>query len=282
MKPAVPGTRPLSVFLLLLTSCLIAPVIDRSGSSLAWAKSHGASEHTLIAQLDAPESDVLQAVQKVVDDQIIHGTQQYAKEKTLFGAHSAPSSRALENPQTGGKVFYKVAEKVLAPQNFRESESIGTITVRYVIQGVSSTSTTIQIDAIFVEDDRRRAHHSEGVVESAEYAEVQKKLQDLQAERTKPPEPQLQAPDLEPSKGESLDSFAGWEKRLNDLRHQVELRTNSSVGLKSAPYHSAAAIQPLAPGTELLVMVITPYWYGVETQDGHRGWVHRSEVEPLP
>jgi hypothetical protein len=275
-------TAALSFFLLLLISCLTAPVIDHSGSSLAFAKSQGAFEHTLIMQLDAPVADAVQAVQAVVNDQIIHGTQQYAKEKILFGAHSAPSSKALDDPQTGGRVFYKVAEKVLAPQNFRESESIGTITVRYIVQGVSATASTVQIDAVFVEDDRRRTHRSEGVVESAEYAEIQKKLEDLQAERNKPPEPPVQPAALEPAPGESLDSFAGLEKRLRDLRHQAELRTKDAVNLKSAPYRSAAAIQSLPSGTELLVMVVTPYWYGVETQDGHRGWLHRSEVEALP
>jgi len=28
--------------------------------------------------------------------------------------------------------------------------------------------------------------------------------------------------------------------------------------------------------------VVTKYWYGVETTDGQRGWVHHSQVEPLP
>jgi len=27
---------------------------------------------------------------------------------------------------------------------------------------------------------------------------------------------------------------------------------------------------------------LTKYWYGVETTDGHKGWVHRSQAEPLP
>ena len=34
--------------------------------------------------------------------------------------------------------------------------------------------------------------------------------------------------------------------------------------------------------SEVLVVVLTKYWYGVETADGHRGWVHRSQAEPLP
>jgi hypothetical protein len=233
-------------------------------------------------QLEAPEADALQAVQAVVNDQIIHGTQQYAKEKVLFGAHAAESSRALGTPETPGKVFYKVAEKILAPQNFHESESIGTITVRYIVQKVNDTTSMVQIDAVFIEDDRRRAHRSEGVVESAEYAEIQRKLQELQAARNKPVEPPVAPAQLQPVDATSLDSFTGLAQRLNQLRHQVELRTKGNTTLRSAPYHSAASIQSLTSGTELLVMVVTPYWYGVETQDGHRGWVHRAEVESLP
>jgi hypothetical protein len=262
-----------SVFLVLLGCSVFPSLTSESAAAKILGKSQD-SEHTLIMQLEAPEADALQAVQAVVNDQIIHGTQQYAKEKILFGAHAAESSRALAAPETGGKVFYKVAEKILAPQNFHESESIGTITVRYIVQKVNDTTSMVQIDAIFVEDDRRRVHRSDGVVESAEYGEIQRKLQELQAERNKPAEPAVAPAQVESVDASSLDSFTGLEQRLNQLRHQVELRTKENTTLKSAPYHSAASIQSLTSGTELLVMVVTPYW--------HRGWVHRTEVESLP
>jgi hypothetical protein len=265
-----------------LTGCLFFLLLTTSTFALPFGKSSGINEHTLIMTLDAPEADVVQVVQAVVNDQIIHGTQQYAKEKILFGAHSTPSSSALGPAETAGKVFYKVAEKVLAPQNFRDAEAMGTITVRYIVQGTGPGTTSIQIDALYVEDDRRRPHRSEGVVESAEYAEIQKKLQDLQTARNKPPEESVQSPAVEPVNTDALDSFTGMEQRLQELRKKVELRVKASSSLRSAPYRGAAAIQPLPAGSELLVMVVTPYWYGVETPDGHRGWVHHSEVESLP
>jgi len=41
-------------------------------------------------------------------------------------------------------------------------------------------------------------------------------------------------------------------------------------------------VELLPRRTEVVVLIITPYWYGVETADRHRGWVHRSQLEPLP
>jgi hypothetical protein len=67
------------------------------------------------------------------------------------------------------------------------------------------------------------------------------------------------------------------------LKHQVEMRAPAGgAALKAAPYRTAATLQSLPAQTELLVVVLTKYWYGVETTDGHKGWVHRSQVEPLP
>jgi hypothetical protein len=34
--------------------------------------------------------------------------------------------------------------------------------------------------------------------------------------------------------------------------------------------------------SDVLVEIVTTYWYGVETTDGHRGWVRRDQVVPLP
>ncbi len=40
-------------------------------------------------RVEAPEGDVVKAVQQVTQDQIIHGTFSYEKERILYGAHSA-------------------------------------------------------------------------------------------------------------------------------------------------------------------------------------------------
>ena len=73
------------------------------------------------------------------------------------------------------------------------------------------------------------------------------------------------------------------EQRVKELRKKTEVRVSAAgTQLKIAPYQSAAAMQQLPPYTNLLVLIITPYWYGVQTEDGKRGWIHRSEVEAMP
>lgn len=52
--------------------------------------------------------------------------------------------------------------------------------------------------------------------------------------------------------------------------------------LKSAPFHTASTLSPLTTGTEVLILISTPYWYGVETREGQHGWIYRDELELLP
>ena len=49
-----------------------------------------------------------------------------------------------------------------------------------------------------------------------------------------------------------------------------------------APFHSASTLQALPSGAEVLIVITTPYWFGVETHDGQHGWVQRDELEMLP
>jgi len=70
------------------------------------------------------------------------------------------------------------------------------------------------------------------------------------------------------------------EERLRVLRQQVE-RVVKPPGapLKSAPFHTAGTLQSLPTGTEILILISTPYWYGVETHDGQHGWILRDQLE---
>jgi hypothetical protein len=52
--------------------------------------------------------------------------------------------------------------------------------------------------------------------------------------------------------------------------------------LKSAPFRTASTLQSLTTGTEVLILISTPYWYGVETRDGQHGWISRDLLEQLP
>jgi hypothetical protein len=70
------------------------------------------------------------------------------------------------------------------------------------------------------------------------------------------------------------------EERVKDLRKQVERLVKApGAPLKSAPFHSASTLQTLTTGTEVLILISTPYWYGVETHDGQHGWIMRDQLE---
>jgi len=73
------------------------------------------------------------------------------------------------------------------------------------------------------------------------------------------------------------------DKRIAELRQQVErLVRKPGAPLKSAPFHTASTLKSLDPGTEVLIVISTPYWYGVETHDGEHGWIRRDELEMVP
>jgi hypothetical protein len=277
-------------FIFLLGSVAVVTVV---------ATPHSDEGQTLLVRVEAPESDVLKAVEQVTQDQIIHGTYSYEKERILYGAHSADAARVFGVWKGQGKAFYKVANKVLSPRFFKDSEDIGTISVRYVVQEAGPDAASVQIDAIFV-DARNVRHPSLGNVESSEYAAVQQHLKTIQEARRATQEatatygPKQAVSALQPAATStpadaSSDSSASslslpeLQKQIETLRHQVELRVKDpGAPLKSAPFRSSTTLESLPGATEVLVEILTPYWYGVETEDGHHGWIHHSQLEPLP
>ncbi len=277
--PAIPGCLPLLLVGWLTVTVCIAQEGGFNGS------------------LDAPEAEVLKAVHLIVNDPIVYGTYSYEKEKQLSGAKPASSVRVFGDTPDGGKVFFKVLENVLAPRHFRETADLGTIYLRYIVQGTGPGTTAIHIDAVYVEKNRRRQHQSDGTVEESEFQAIKDRLEKMQAQDNavnemgrKDSGPVSPAEEgragekaSEPVSNAAVSSAEELEKRVAGLRHRVEMRTAAGgAALKAAPYRTAATLQPLPAQAELLVVVLTKYWYGVETTDGHRGWVHRSQVEPLP
>jgi len=246
--------------------------------------------------LDAPEADVLEAVHLIVNDPIVYGTYSYEKEKQLKGAKPASSVSVFGSAPDEGKVFFKVLENVLAPRHFNETADLGTIYLRYIVQGTGPGTTAIHIDAVYVEKNRRRRHQSDGTVEESEFQAIKDRLDKMQAEQRAANEmagkDSTEAPTVAEGSArgnvseplsQAVSSGDELEKRVAELRHRAEMRTAAGgAALKSAPYRTAATLQSLPAQAELLVVVLTKYWYGVETTDGRRGWVHRSQVEPLP
>ena len=246
--------------------------------------------------LDAPETEVLKAVQLIVNDPIVYGTYSYEKEKQLKGAKPASSVRVFGDDPDQGKVFFKVLENVLAPRHFKETADLGTIYLRYIVQGTGPATTAIHVDAVYVEKNRRRRHESDGTVEESEFQAIKDRLEKMQAEQRAVNEMAGNDSAAAPTTAEgstganvpepmskTISSAEELEKRVAELRHRAEMRTAAGgAALKSAPYRTAATLQSLPAQAELLVVVLTKYWYGVETTDGRRGWVHRSQAEPLP
>jgi len=73
------------------------------------------------------------------------------------------------------------------------------------------------------------------------------------------------------------------EQHVAELRQLVErLVKKPGAPLQSAPFHTATTLKLLEPGAEVLILISTPYWYGVETHDGQHGWIRRDQLEQVP
>jgi hypothetical protein len=264
------------------------------GLPRSWASNNEPQPFTI--DLTASEADVLKAVRTVVEDDVIHGTYVYEREQTLMECLAETDSEFFGEYKGTGHAFYKVRRDALAPRNFKDSADIGVITVQYIVEPVSAMRTHLSITAVFVEDGSKHVHLSNTTVETSEFAEIQSQLVSIQrdkqqsAEVLKKRELSAQAVTLtkernaEAVRVQSADtSLSGLEKRADQLQHELEVRiVNPSTELKSAPFHGATSVGTMPAGSEVLVEIITEYWYGVETADGHRGWLRRDEVAPLP
>jgi hypothetical protein len=286
------GMKVLHLTLLLNTAVLFSAVsLEARDKSPQDTSSAGLS-----VSVPASERELLQAVQDVAADGIIQGSKEYNKDEYVGGAEVADGNPAFPQWTGAGRAFYKIRKNALDPRNFKDGGDSGTLAVRYVVQPGDDKSTILKIGAIFVDDFHRRAHVSNGSVEAAEYAAIQDHLANMRLQKQHTAEDErrrgqeLAAKELERKQeqrqldlsvaqapGESL------EQHVNKLRHEVERLVKSPGGkLRSAPFRSASSLKALPPGTEVVIVISTPYWYGVQIEDGQQGWLHRSELEPLP
>jgi len=297
---------------LISTICVVAPLTWLTPRSDARDKRHAVHYGTgLIVAVPAPEAEVVQAVEEVVQNGIIRGSKEYNKDEYISGAAAASDSRLFPPWTEDGKVFYKVRLHAVDPRNFKDSGDVGTLAVRYVVVGQDEKSTVLRVDAVFAEDFRHTVHVSNGSVESSEYKDIHDHIEALEAMRQQTAKGQKQEEQLTPKRflsaggdqtadatsqqaedqridksaqdGGTTSSSKGLEQRVQDLRREVERRVRApGAPLKSAPFHTASNLQSLPTGTEVLIVISTPYWYGVETHDGQHGWMLRDELEELP
>ncbi len=244
-----------------------------------------------------PESEVSQAVEAIVNNGIIQGSKEYNKDKYIENASAATSSPFFPQWKEPGKVYYKVRTAVLAPLNFKDSKDEGTLAVRYVVQSKDASKSLLRIDAVFVEDFHRITHPSDGSVENAECQEIENQIDGVETEKKQREEREKQNQDkvaaqaLERKRladeasalAAAQTSAQTLDQHLEYLRHQAERVVKAPGGeLKSAPFHSASKVKSLEAGAEVVILIVTPYWYGVETTDGQHGWIKRQQLEPLP
>jgi Skp family chaperone for outer membrane proteins len=250
----------------------------------------------LSVSVPATDQELLQAVQDVVADGIIQGSKEYNKDEYISGAEEASETRAFPKWSGSGQVFYKIKKNVLDPRNFKDSGDSGVLAVRYIVQTGDAKSTLLKIEAIFVDDNHHGQHLSNGSVEGAEYKEIQDHLAAMQLKKTEATQEeqrhqqQLAAQELEQKrKQQQIEKVVArgpdetLQQHVDRLRHDVERQVKAPGSqLKSAPFKSASSLQSLAAGAHVAILISTPYWYGVETEDGQHGWIHRSQLELLP
>src|SRR5579863_9240819 len=222
--------------------------------------------------LKASEAEVTKAVQYIIQDEIIHGTQVYAKEDELTDAEPATSS-AYYGPWNGpGKAYYKIRPGALAPRHFKDSADIGTITVRYIVVGIAPNRTHVQIDAVFIEDGGHKVHESDTTVETSEFAEIQGQIVRIQREERETAELQARQQQVRDAQADAKERAAeaarlqdadssvnSLQMRAHELEHDAEVRVIDKADLKSAPFQRAATLISVPANSDVLVEIITQY-----------------------
>ncbi len=279
------GWRTVLLWLALLAGCLATTAKER-------VEGPG-----FVKELEAAPRDVMDALKFDLEDQTIHGTNIYDKQQTLEGATEESSSKYFEPWNGPGQVFYKVRTKAIAPRHFLESADEGTIVVRFVLTTLTGDRSRLRIDAIYVEDSHRTYHISDGTVEAAEFKVIQDRLQAIQIDEQEAADAKkrrdsaelvrhhyLQQREDETTRmANAQEAVKDLQERVQKLRREVDRRVKApGADLKAAPFHEAATIAPLAAYTEVAVVIVTPYWLGIEEADGQRGWLPIDQLEAIP
>jgi hypothetical protein len=162
---------------------------------------------------------------------------------------------------------------------------------------VNSERTRLRIDAVFVETSRRVVHPSDGTVESSERKVIEDHLQAILFAEQEAADAQRRRESIDLAKQTVIrqredentrlaaaeSSVQDLEQRVAALRRQLEQRVKApGADLKAAPFRSAASVATLAAYKDVVIVIVTPHWYGVETPEGQRGWLPLDQLELLP
>ena len=288
-RSALPRARRLANLFIFLAFLAVLAVVPTPATEL--------TTPGVVREFSASLDDVRQAVLSVQKDHIVHGTLIFDKEPVLTGAEAVSSTPLFDPWQGPGEVYYKVREKAIAPRHFLESGDIGTIGVRYVIIPVSDLRVRVKIDALYIETAHKRIHPSDGTVEKTEMNEIKDALESLQeaaAEAADARRREISNEIVRQSYARqraeetarvttAQSSEKEMAQEIDSLRHELERRIKApGADLKAAPFRSAANLKTLPAYSEVVVLIVTPHWLGVETPEGQRGWLPLEQLEPLP
>jgi hypothetical protein len=268
---------------------LLLPAIGRAKETLATPG--------VVREFFGSLEQVRQAVQFVVHDQVIHGTLIFDKEPILNGAEAVDSSSLFDPWQGPGDVYFKIRKNAIAPRHFLDSGDQGTIAVRFVLIPVDANRTRVKIDAIYQETAHRVFHPSDGTVEKSEMKEIKDQLETLQEAAAQAADARRRQTSAELVRqsvirqredettriSNAQSSQKELEQQVSALHHELERRVKSpGADLKAAPFQSAATLKTLSAFTDVVILIVTPHWLGVETPDGQRGWLPQELLEQLP
>ena len=277
--------------LLTLSSLLLLP------RGLVAARQKPLTTPGLAREFTAPLDDVRQAVLSIQKDHIIHGTLIFDKQPILTGAEAADTCVLFERWSGPGEVYFKVRENAIAPRHFLDSADMGTIGVRYVIIPVTQSRTRIKVDAVYLEAAHKIFHASDGTVEKSEMKEIKDALDSMQQAAAEAADArrrelsaelvrqsyQRQREDESTRLSKAESSAKEIEQEIAQLRHELERRVKvPGAELKAAPFQAAASLKTLGAYSEVVILIVTPHWLGVETPEGQRGWLPVERLEPLP
>ena len=290
--PRNPASRPLVLIRLDAFLALMLLLLPVAGGTKEILTTPG-----LVRELFGSLEEVRQAVQFVVHDQVIHGTLIFDKEPILNGAEAVDSSPLFDPWQGPGDVYFKIRKNAIAPRHFLESGDQGTIAVRFVLIPVDANRTRVKIDAIYQETAHRVFHPSDGTVEKSEMKEIKDQLETLQEAAAQAADARRRQTSAELVRqsvirqredetariGNAQTALKDLEQQVNALHHELERRVKSpGADLKAAPFQSAASLKTLSAFTDVVILIVTPHWLGVETPDGQRGWLAQELLEQLP
>jgi len=292
MCRSVPSQRPRKTLLLGVLAFLLVWEHPRAASGQKPLTTPG-----LAREFSASLEEVRQAVMNAQHDHIIHGTKVFDREPILTGAEAVDSSPLFEPWHGPGEAFFKIRNDSIAPRHFLDTADSGTIAVRYIVIPVSADRTRVKLDAVYVETARRIVHGSDGNVEKEEMKEIKESLESMQQAAMDAADARRRAQSAElvrqsyarqrEDESTQLNKLQESEKDLQaeitSLRHELERRVKApGADLKAAPFRAAASLKTLSAYTEVVVLIVTPHWLGIETPDGQRGWLPVEQLEPLP